>query len=324
MDLKNLICDSFNYSFQENTLSQNQSKGILNLIPKPEKDLRYLSNWRPVSLLNTDYKILTKTLAIRLQKVISKIVDPDQVGYIKKRFIGTNIRILFDIMTHMSLTNIEAYIALIDFEKAFDSIEWNFLLETLTVFNFGENFIRWVKILHNNITSCVGNNGKYSDFFELTRSIRQGCPLSALLFLLVAEIIAISIRSEKNIKGIKVDNEEFLINLMADDTTLLLSDIDSLKISINKFNRFKKCSGLSLNLNKTVVIPIGNKIGQNIILPQDLSQIKVKHGPFKTLGVWFSSSEAEICELNYNDRIKNMNKLLNIWNTRGLSLKGKY
>ena len=92
---------------------------------------------------------------------------------------------------------------LINFEKAFDSIELLFLLEMLKSFNFGNEFITWVKILYTDISSCVGNNGYFSTFFKLTRSIRQGCPISALLFILVAEIITIA---DQKIKGININN----------------------------------------------------------------------------------------------------------------------
>ena len=84
----------------------------------------------------------------------------------------------------------------------------------------------------------VGNNGVFSLFFELSRSIRQGCPISALLFLLVAEVLAIKIRKDTHIKGIKINNIEIKINMLADDTTLFLADINSLKIAISIFNKF--------------------------------------------------------------------------------------
>ena len=137
-----MLLDSYRYSFQTGSLSQYQKMRILNLLPKKDKDLRYLANWRPVSLLNTDYKILTKVLATRLQKVIPSIIISDQVGYIKDRYIGENIRIIFDTITHADENDLEAYIAQIDFEKAFDSIEWPFLMKTLKLFNFGDNFTK--------------------------------------------------------------------------------------------------------------------------------------------------------------------------------------
>ena len=225
IDIKDMLFESYKYSFEHNLLTQEQRRGILNLLPKKDKDLRHLKNWRPVSLLTTDYKILTKALAMKLQKVIPTVVNSDQVGYIKKRYIGENVRIIQDILLHADLEQLDAYITQIDFEKAFDSIEWPFLLKTLKDFNFGENFTKWIKILYTDIQSCVGNNGYYSTYFKLTRSIRQGCPISALLFLLVAEIIAIDIRSDNEIKGIELNDCVFKIALMADDTTLLIADL---------------------------------------------------------------------------------------------------
>ena len=91
-------------------------------------------------------------------------------------------------MTYSQLHKIPGYIALIDFQKTFDSIEWGFMFKCLLHFNFGENFIRWIKLLYIDTSSCVGNNGFYSNYFKLSRGIRQGCPISALLFLLVAEV----------------------------------------------------------------------------------------------------------------------------------------
>ena len=120
-DLKDLIYQSFIYSFEIGKLSQDQRYGILNLIPKDGKDIRYLSNWRPISLLNTDYKILTKTLAKRLHTILPNIIHSDQVGYLKSRYIGENIRIISDLISYANLEHSESYITQV--EKAFDSIE---------------------------------------------------------------------------------------------------------------------------------------------------------------------------------------------------------
>ena len=321
--IKHLLFESFKYSYETKQLSSFQRMGILNLLPKKDKDLRHLANWRPVSLLNTDYKILTKLLAIRLQKVIPKIINTDQVGYIKNRYIGENIRILSDILLLTDLEDMEAYITQIDFEKAFDSVEWEFLFDTLKTLNFGENFIRWIKTLYTNITACAGNNGNFSEYFTLSRSIRQGCPISALLFLLVVEILANKIRNDPTIKGIEINDEIFKLAMMADDITLMNKDTQSIINSIRIFNNFAKCSGLKLNLNKTEIIPIGSQKGKDLLLPLHLRNIKVKHGPFKALGVWFTLNSQESLDLNLTERIKTMNTLLNIWKGRKLSLKGK-
>ena len=98
------------------------------MLPKKDKDLRYLKSWRPVFLLATDYKILAKALAMKLQMVISDIVSNDQVGYIKGQFIGENVRIIEDIITFVTEKDINGLLVLIDFEKAFDTVEWSFFL----------------------------------------------------------------------------------------------------------------------------------------------------------------------------------------------------
>ena len=159
---------------------------------------------------------------------------------------------------------------------------------------------------------------KYSVYFRLTKSIRQGCPISALLFLLVAEIIAIDIRNDKEIKGIKLDNTEFKISMMADDTTLSLVDLKSVENAIKIFKNFENYSGLKLNMGKTILIPIGKCSGNDITLPSYIKNITVKHGPFKALGIWFSENEKEIESLNIDDRMKKMETMINIWISRQL------
>ena len=98
--------------------------------------------------------------------------------------------------------NIPGLMIFIDFEKAFDSVEWDFLLECLESFNFGPNFLNWVKTFYKNIQSCTINNGTASNYFVLERGVRQGDPLSPYLFIAVVETLAIAIRQNKDIKGI--------------------------------------------------------------------------------------------------------------------------
>ena len=133
-------------------------------------------------MLNTDYKILAKALANRLQKVIGHLIYEEQVGYIKGRYIGEEIRTIEDIILLTKEQNTPGFVTLIDFEKSFDSIEWPFLFKCLEQFNFGAVFPSCVCILYTNVNSCVRNNGYYSEMFEISRS-RQGCPLSSLLFI---------------------------------------------------------------------------------------------------------------------------------------------
>ena len=132
-----------------------------------------MKNWRPISLLNSDYKILAKLLAKRLQNVISNIINTDQVGYIKGRFIGENTRAILDIIEITKNLKDHGLMFFIDVEKAFDTLNWNYLLRTLQYFNFGAQFQKWIKILYTSPLCCVTNNGYATDFFELEQGIRQ-------------------------------------------------------------------------------------------------------------------------------------------------------
>ena len=226
--LGKIITDSFNYAFQKGELSISQRQGIIRLIPKKDKNLSYLKNWRPISLLNTDYKIATKALAMRLKKVLPNIINNAQTGYLQGRFIGENVRLISDILHYTADQNLEGIALFIDFEKAFDSLEWGYLDKVLNAFNFENDFKLWVRTLYNNISSCTINNGYASRPFTLKRGVRQGCPLSGLLFVLAVEALSSAIRSRSDIKGIQVGNKEVKLSQYADDTTTFCKDEFSL------------------------------------------------------------------------------------------------
>lgn len=313
-----LVLNSYHHSFEHGELSIDQRRGVITLIPKQDKDLRSLNNWRPISLLNCDYKILAKVLANRLQTVIPNLINMDQSGFIKRRFIGDNIRTISDIIDYCNLTKEGGFLALLDFQKAFDSVRWSFLYKTLLRFNFGDKLIRWIKLLYSNISSCVTNNGNASAFFSVERGVRQGCPVSPLLFILVAEVLACNIRSDPTLLGISVGDEVFKICQLADDTTLFIKDLDSLGNAFKVLERFSQISGLKLNKKKTQVIPLNIDIA---LLP-DIG-IKWIDDNFKTLGIWFSTDLEKALKLNFSRCLDNIKTLLNIWKQRDLSLKGK-
>ena len=119
----------------------------------------YVKNWRPITRLKFDYKIAAKANANRLKNVIPKIINNDQTGFLKGRFIGENIRLLDGIINHTESNNIPGLLLFLDFEKAFDTVEWPFIWKTLDSFNFGPSITNWIKLCYQNIESCVLNNG---------------------------------------------------------------------------------------------------------------------------------------------------------------------
>ena len=127
-NIKNMVVESINSAFEKGKLSIDQRRGIITLIPKKGKIRVLLKNWRPISLLNIDYKILTKCLAIRLHSVLPSIINMDQTGFLKDRYIGENIRTVADIIEYTSLKQQPGIILLLDFKKAFDTIKWSFII----------------------------------------------------------------------------------------------------------------------------------------------------------------------------------------------------
>lgn len=172
------------------------------------------------------------------------MINADQTGYIKGRYIGENVRLISDIISYTATKNLPGLAVFLDFEKAFDSMEWNFLSKVLDKFNFGPDFKNWIETFYCNVTSCVTNNGFASDFFQLERGVRQGCPLSGMLFVLGIEILALAIKQNSKIEGIKVGAREIKMTQYADDTTVFLKNLESMSALLELLDLFEKCSKL--------------------------------------------------------------------------------
>ena len=219
------VTQSINNAFDKGELSICQKRGIITLLPKKDKPADVLNNLRPVTLLNVDYKIATKVIANRL--AASSNQSSNQTGYVKNRYIGENVRLLSDVIDYTKAKQTQGIALFLDLQEAFDSVEWEYLHKVLDVFNFKQDFKRWVKVFYTDISSCVTNNGFASPFFDLKRGVRQGCLLSGLLFVLGIELLNLAFQTNSNIKGIKVGDKEIKNILYADDdTSLLLRDLD--------------------------------------------------------------------------------------------------
>ena len=144
---------------------------------------------------------------------------------------------------------------LIDFEKAFDTVEWSFIDNCLKYFNFGISLRSWIKTFYSSISSSVCSNGHIPEFFKISRGVCQGDPLSPCLFLIVGEVLYRAANKNKKITGINIDSYTFLMNQLADDTCMFLDGTEeSLKACLDLYNDFSKCSGLRIDLSKTKAI----------------------------------------------------------------------
>ena len=189
-------------------MSGSAKEGILSLLDKPGKDLLRVSNWRPLSLLCSDFKVFAKILANRLQLVIDKLIHQDQAGFIKGRSIANNLMDLNSVLFVAEEKQIESSLIQIDFEKAYDTVNLEAFYATLEAYKFGPRFIEMIKTCHKGIKSYVINDGNFSSEINISRGFRQGCPLSCLCFDLMIELIAIRIRNNENIEGITIGTKQ--------------------------------------------------------------------------------------------------------------------
>ena len=167
-------------------LSLTQPSGAIMLLYR-KGDLLDMANWRPITLLCVDYKIAAKALSNRLLNVIGSVVSPDQSCGVPGRFIGENVRLLHDVVDYANTEAVPAAILSLDQEKAFDRVEWAYMEKVLVKMGFGTSFRGWVRLLYTNVYSRVIVNGFATEPFPVSRGVRQGCPLSPLLYVLVAE-----------------------------------------------------------------------------------------------------------------------------------------
>ena len=281
-DLQDYLLQSLNFSFQNGQLSNSQRQATITLIQKKDRDKRLLKNWRPISLINVDAKIISKVLALRIKHIMHTLIHYDQTAYVKNRFIGESIRLIDDILEYADDNDIPGILFSADFEKAFDSIDHSFLFAVLEKFGFGPNFIHWIRTLYNGAESCVMNNGHSTGYFPLERGTRQGDPISAYLFILALEILFLQVRQNIDIQGITIDDHEIKISAYADDAKFLTINVHSMELVLAICDTFQEFSSLKLNKEKSEACWIGSK----------------KHDKDKPLNCrWIKLTDDKICSL---------------------------
>ena len=316
--LHRMVCES--YDCEE--LVSPITTGILNLIPKGGKDSRLLKNLRPITLLNVDYKIIEKALAARLDRVLQDIIHSDQKGFLAGRRIASNIRRIFDLMQYCSSSEVEGILLNLDFEKCFDNIDFTAIIGSLQFFHIPEYIQTWVKILYKNFRIKVQNNGKFTDYIAVERSVHQGGCISVQLFLLCAEVVALEMRQCEHIQGIPVNDITYLLNQYADDMSVSsLYNNDSLQAIFRQLELFRRNAGFKVNYDKTEIYRLGSLHGTNAKLYTQ-NEIKWTDQPISVLGVTVGYGE-NIVKQNYSNIIHKARATLHTWSNRHLSLIGK-
>ena len=289
------------------------------LIYKKHGDIKDLKNWCPISLLNVDYKIISKVMTSRISRALDSIVDPDQTCSVPGRSIISNVTLLRDILDYVERTNETAILLSLDQEKAFDRVDRTFLMQLLNRYGFGPNFCWWVSTFYNGAFMRIILNGNLTRKIPLRRGVWQGDPLSPLLYILCVEVLANQIRNSNEVRGFLLPGthgKQAKVRQYADDTTTVLKDFRSLVSLFDLISVYERGSGAKLNCSKTEAMWLGawkDRPDQ----PLGLTWVR----KMKILGVVFGTIPTEM--ENWQPKIDKLEKTLNLWKSRSLSYVGK-
>lgn len=304
-----------------------QKRGAIKIVFKNgERNL--IKNYRPITLLNIDLKIVTKALAKRLSTVLPTLIHPNQTC-VPGRHIENNIHLIQNLIDHINENDGELALIFIDQEKAFDRMSHSFIFKTLSRFGFGQNFIEWVKIICNGTKSFVKVNGYETEEFDIERGVRQGCPLSGFLYVLTAEVLSTYIRKNKKIKGYRykmknLESLEHKIVQYADDTSVCVSNLISLHELFKVFAKFEKATNAKVNKDKTKALWVGKWRSRN---DKPLG-LKWTNNYVKFLGINVgnkvgASGSKMLAELNLAEQIQKIKNKINYWRGKGITLLGR-
>jgi len=324
---------SWKYSIETGRMSQDQRQSIITLIPKKDKDKSILSNLRPISLTNTDVKIITKAITLKLNPILETIISPTQTAYVPGRQVTDNNFLLDKIIQLANKTKENLFILSLDAKKAFDSVDHEYMYSTLKSFGFGDEFIATIRTIYKDLTASILVNGFKTQVLKLLSGVKQGDALSCALFVICVEPLFRAIQKSQNIKGFNVrspftlERNECKLAGYADDLTPIVSNVESIEETFKLYYKFSQRSGVYLNPDKTEIL----KAGPHYVDP--ISEIIVSYGPkiykittsknMKICGVVHPTLDEASYKQNITDKIMKLKQLLNSWRSRCLSLIGK-
>uniref|UniRef100_A0A671UN80 Reverse transcriptase domain-containing protein n=1 Tax=Sparus aurata TaxID=8175 RepID=A0A671UN80_SPAAU len=287
-------------------------EAIISVIPKEGKDKQDCSSYRPISVLNQDYRLFTAVLARRLERILPGIIHMDQTGFIKGRQMHDNIRRTLHVMQYVTQNKVEAAIVGLDAEKAFDSVGWAFLYKVLGKFCFSETFIKVIQALYDKPTARVKINGSLSRSFTLGRGCRQGCSASPLLFAIFLEPLSCWIKQNDAITGIDVGGGVQKLALFADDLLVYLSSPNtSLPALMATLGEYGRMSGYKINVQKTQVITFFYDPSRAI---RDDYNINWEATSIQYLGVTLPRELDQLKSSNYEKLINRIKSDISRWN----------
>ncbi len=328
------LLKSWEYSKVVGILPQSQRRSTITLLPKEGKDIAQIGNWRPITLTNCDLKIVTKTIANRVSKVLNKIISPTQTAYITGRVVHDNLRMFEFYRKYCYENNVDAVLMSMDAKKAFDSVDHKYMFKTLKAYGFSDDFIETVKLLYKNIEADILVNGYRTTIIKIRRCVKQGDAFSCALFIICIDPLIRNIESNKKIKAITLNTPltNSKINpksgAFADDVgTITKGDKTTLDEIFKEYKRFSKVSGIEINETKTEIMKLGQTghfVSEPISIYNGVNTFVVNTvESIKICGIIFSNNLEVAYQCNVLEKISKLKKKLSAWQYRGMSLGGK-
>lgn len=237
-----ILVDVFNESLAVGQLPASMRTGLVTLIHKkgPREDL---ANWRPITVLSADYKVLAKVLTRRLGDVLGTVVLPEQTCGVRRQSGSLSLGLVRDVMAWVEQRGLPLAILSLDQEKAFDRVSRRFLFGVLQRLNFGPLFVRWVRLLYTEAVSRIKVGGHLSPSIAQAGGVRQGCPLSPFLYILAIEPLLSRLRQDPLVQGVHLPGGEGLhatVSAYADDVTVFVTtdaSFPAINVALEEFGR---------------------------------------------------------------------------------------
>ena len=314
------LLDTLKQSLEDGSMTPSQRQAIITCLHK-KGDRENLNNWRPISLLNVDYKILSKSVANKMANTLETIINPSQTASVPGRSILFNLSTIRDLIDYAKENDLPAVIISIDQVKAFDNVDWDFMYRILEKLGYGPEFTKTIRTMYNNITSMEKVNGHLSEEFILEKGVRQGCPLSMILYVVIGEILTNYVTLDKQVTGISIEGEEIKISQFADDTSFFVTGSKSIERISQILNIYLNASGSDINRDKCNGLWLG-RFRETINEPENKLDIWWSAHSIRLLGIKFVNP-GEVEFENWSKCEEKLLKNLHLWKNLRLSLKGK-